>query len=42
MDYEVPAIGREFGSVFIGDKNVACLVVASGWAKVRFLFFLRF
>lgn len=35
VDYVVPNIGREFGSVFIGDKNVAFLVVAAGWAKVR-------
>ncbi|KAL3716227.1 hypothetical protein ACJRO7_007913 [Eucalyptus globulus] len=35
VDYTVPSIGREFGSVFLGDKNVATLVVAEGWAKVR-------
>ncbi|KAL9335500.1 hypothetical protein Peur_072681 [Populus x canadensis] len=35
VDYAVPSIGREFGSVFLGDKNVALLVVAEGWAKVR-------
>ncbi|KAL5724528.1 Translin-1 [Ranunculus cassubicifolius] len=35
VDYTVPAIGREFGSVFLGDKNVALLVVSEGWAKVR-------
>ncbi|KAL4634705.1 hypothetical protein ACB092_04G219400 [Castanea dentata] len=35
VDYTVPSIGREFGSVFIGDKNVALLVVSEGWAKVR-------
>ncbi|CAH9104639.1 unnamed protein product [Cuscuta europaea] len=35
VDYTVPSIGREFGSVFLGDKNVALLVVAEGWAKVR-------
>ena len=39
MDYTVPSIGREFGSVFIGDKNVALLVVSEGWAKVMSLFF---
>lgn len=39
MDYTVPAINREFGSVFLGDKNVALLVVAAGWAKV-FCFYL--
>ncbi|KAI8529309.1 hypothetical protein RHMOL_Rhmol12G0215400 [Rhododendron molle] len=26
--------GREFGSVFIGDKNVSSIVVSKGWAKV--------
>nr|GMC69028.1 ribonuclease TUDOR 1-like [Ipomoea batatas] len=35
VDYAVPSIGREFGSVFLGDKNVALMVVAKGWAKVR-------
>ncbi|KAG9150885.1 hypothetical protein Leryth_003009 [Lithospermum erythrorhizon] len=35
VDYTVASIGREFGSVFLGDKNVALLVVAAGWAKVR-------
>jgi staphylococcal nuclease domain-containing protein 1 len=35
VDYTVPSIGREFGSVFLGDKNVALMVVADGWAKVR-------
>ncbi|KAI4384672.1 hypothetical protein MLD38_002791 [Melastoma candidum] len=35
VDYAVPSIGREFGSVFLGDKNVALLVVSEGWAKVR-------
>lgn len=34
MDYTVPSIGREFGSVFLGDKNVAIQVVSEGWAKV--------
>ncbi|KAL3655116.1 Translin-1 [Castilleja foliolosa] len=35
VDYTVPSINREFGSVFLGDKNVALLVAAAGWAKVR-------
>ncbi|KAG9447344.1 hypothetical protein H6P81_013472 [Aristolochia fimbriata] len=35
VDYTVPSINREFGSVFLGDKNVAQLVVSEGWAKVR-------
>ncbi|XAR50415.1 Micrococcal nuclease [Bertholletia excelsa] len=35
VDYTVPSIGREFGSVFLGDKNVALMVVAEGWARVR-------
>lgn len=38
MDYTVPSIGREFGSVFLGDKNVALMVVADGWAKVFIAF----
>ncbi|MBA0559600.1 hypothetical protein Golob_016555, partial [Gossypium lobatum] len=36
VEYAVPSIGREFGSVYLGgDKNVAMLVVSEGWAKVR-------
>ncbi|XP_008812131.1 ribonuclease TUDOR 1-like [Phoenix dactylifera] len=35
VDYTVPSIGREFGTVFLGDKNIALLVVSEGWAKVR-------
>jgi staphylococcal nuclease domain-containing protein 1 len=36
VDYTVSSIGRDFGSVFLGDKNVAMLVVSQGWAKVCF------
>ncbi|XP_051119159.1 ribonuclease TUDOR 2-like [Andrographis paniculata] len=35
VDYTVPSINREFGTVMLGEKNVALLVVAAGWAKVR-------
>ncbi|KHG06599.1 Snd1 [Gossypium arboreum] len=35
VEYSVPSIAREFGSVYLGDKNVAMLVVSEGWAKVR-------
>lgn len=35
MDYTAPNIGREFGTVFLCDKNVAYSVVSAGWAKVR-------
>jgi len=41
VDYSVPSIGRDFGSVFVrantesGQENVACSVVAAGWARVR-------
>ncbi|CAL5353234.1 unnamed protein product [Camellia sinensis] len=35
VDYTVPSIGREFGSIFLGDKNVALMVVSDGWVKVR-------
>ncbi|KAE9604221.1 putative micrococcal nuclease [Lupinus albus] len=35
VDYNVPSINRDFGTVFVGDKNVALLVVSQGWAKVR-------
>ncbi|OMO94776.1 hypothetical protein CCACVL1_05833 [Corchorus capsularis] len=33
VEYTVPSIGREFGSVYLGDKNIAMLVVSEGWAK---------
>ena len=40
MDYKVEAIaGREFGSVFLGNENLAKLVVKTGWAKVISVFF---
>ncbi|PKA54817.1 hypothetical protein AXF42_Ash000652 [Apostasia shenzhenica] len=35
VDYTVANINREFGTVFLGDKNIACLVVSEGWAKVK-------
>ncbi|KAI4343532.1 hypothetical protein L6164_010870 [Bauhinia variegata] len=35
VDYNVPSINRDFGTVFLGDKNVAMLVVAAGCAKIR-------
>ncbi|XP_022736123.1 ribonuclease TUDOR 1 [Durio zibethinus] len=35
IDYAVPSIGREFGSVYLGNQNVAMLAVSEGWAKVR-------
>lgn len=35
VDYAVPNIGREFGTVILGDKNVAMLVVSEGWGKVK-------
>lgn len=35
VDYVVPSINREFGSVFIGESNLALEVVGAGWAKVR-------
>lgn len=34
VDYHVPLINRDFGTVFLGDKNVGVLVVSAGWAKV--------
>lgn len=36
VDYVVEQIGnREFGSLFIGQENIALAVVSNGWAKVR-------
>ncbi|KAK3183294.1 hypothetical protein Dsin_030580 [Dipteronia sinensis] len=35
VDYTVASINREFGTVILGDKNVAMLVVSDGWAKVK-------
>lgn len=34
VDYAVPSINREFGSVFMDDTNLALDVVANGWARV--------
>lgn len=34
VDYNVPSINRDFGTVFLGNQNVALLVVSGGWAKV--------
>jgi staphylococcal nuclease domain-containing protein 1 len=35
VDYTLPtAPGLEFGTVFIGNENLALLVVSAGWAKV--------
>lgn len=42
MEYTVPSIGREFGTVFLGDKNLASLIVGEGWAKVMSLFLISF
>ncbi|XP_044435175.1 ribonuclease TUDOR 1-like [Triticum aestivum] len=33
VDYTAPNIGRVFGTVYLGDKIVAYLVVAAGWAR---------
>lgn len=42
MDYKVEAIaGREFGSVYLGNENLAKLVVQNGWAKVITALFHR-
>ncbi|KQJ97123.1 ribonuclease TUDOR 1 [Brachypodium distachyon] len=35
VDYTAPNVGREFGTVYLGDKNVAYSVVAAGWARVK-------
>ncbi|KAF7833594.1 ribonuclease TUDOR 1-like [Senna tora] len=35
VDYNVASINRDFGTVFLGNKNVAMLVAGGGWAKVR-------
>lgn len=37
MDYTAPNIGREFGTVYLGDKNIAYSVVSAGWARVRII-----
>ena len=39
MDYTAPNIGQVFGIVYFGDKNVAYLVVAAGWARVITIYF---
>ncbi|CAM0875371.1 unnamed protein product [Alopecurus aequalis] len=35
VDSTAPNIGREFGTVYLGDKNVAYLIVSAGWARVK-------
>ncbi|XVF08565.1 hypothetical protein REPUB_Repub07fG0014100 [Reevesia pubescens] len=35
VEHALPNIGREFCTVYLGDKNVAMLVVSEGWAKVK-------
>ncbi|KAL5215712.1 hypothetical protein ABZP36_007113 [Zizania latifolia] len=35
VEYSHPSSGREFGSIYIGEKNVALLIVAAGFAKVK-------
>lgn len=40
MDYVVPSINREFGTVILNNQNVAYDVVSDGWAKVIFFLFL--
>nr|XP_020182409.3 ribonuclease TUDOR 2-like [Aegilops tauschii subsp. strangulata] len=39
VDYTAPNIGRVFGTVYLGDKNVAYLVVAAGWERVITIYF---
>ena len=40
VDYKVEAIaGREFGSVYLANENLAKLVVQNGWAKVISIFY---
>ena len=34
VDYVVPSINREFGTVMLDGQNVAYDVVSAGWAKV--------
>jgi hypothetical protein len=40
VDYVVPSINREFGTVILNGNNVALDVVSDGWAKVTFFLFL--
>ncbi|KDP22512.1 hypothetical protein JCGZ_26343 [Jatropha curcas] len=35
IDPTAPNVGREFGIVFIDDRNVGTIMVSEGWAKVR-------
>jgi endonuclease YncB( thermonuclease family) len=39
VDYTAPNVGREFGTVYLGDKNVAYSVIAAGWARVMTIYF---
>ncbi|KAG8070849.1 hypothetical protein GUJ93_ZPchr0006g46436 [Zizania palustris] len=35
VDYTAPNVGREFGTVYLGEKNVAYSVITAGWARVK-------
>ncbi|KAF9581536.1 hypothetical protein BGW38_001413, partial [Lunasporangiospora selenospora] len=35
VDHTVPNTGREYGSIHLGDENIANLLVREGWADVR-------
>lgn len=42
VEYTASPSGRKFGMVFFAEKNVACMVVAAGLAKVRTTAFFFF
>lgn len=35
VEYVVSSIGREFGTIYVGDENVSLASVSHGWARVR-------
>lgn len=35
VDYTVPAINREFGTIMLNGESIARTVVSEGWARVR-------
>ncbi|CAG8432724.1 7051_t:CDS:10 [Diversispora eburnea] len=35
VDYIIPNTGREYGTAYVGNENLAHLIVGEGWAKVR-------
>ena len=35
IEDHVASIGKTFGNIFVNGENLAAMIVAAGWAKVR-------